>query len=123
MHTAFLSTPDFKAYTAVEPLQSRTEKNPPATPLAARSARLDFREADMIDDQEMNDILYQALQGRGEYQLLAEATSIQGSLREKTSNSIVNSAKHAEFPVLSRAFGKGTPSRSPVSLFSESLPV
>jgi hypothetical protein len=64
MHTAFTSEPDFTPYTAVEPLQSRLEKNPPATSLAARSAKLDFREADMIDDHEMNDILYLGLQGR-----------------------------------------------------------
>jgi hypothetical protein len=64
MHTAFTPTPDFTPYTAVEPTQSRLERNPPATTLAARSAKLDFREADLIDDQEMNDILYQSLQGR-----------------------------------------------------------
>jgi hypothetical protein len=64
MHTAFTSKPDFTPYTAVEPLQSRLERNPPATALAARSAKLDFREADLIDDHEMNDILYSGLQGR-----------------------------------------------------------
>jgi DNA-binding beta-propeller fold protein YncE len=64
MHTVFTSTPDFTPYAAVEPLQSRLERNPPANSLAARSARLDLGEADMIDDHEMNDILYLALQGR-----------------------------------------------------------
>ena len=64
MHTAFTSKPDFTAYQAETPRQSLSERNPSRGALAERSKRLDFSEADRIDDQEMNDILYRAIQGR-----------------------------------------------------------
>lgn len=64
MHTAFTARPDFTPYSAVEPTVSRLERNPSGTPLAARSARLDLSEADLIDDRELNDILYLGLQNR-----------------------------------------------------------
>jgi DNA-binding beta-propeller fold protein YncE len=64
MFTAFTSSPDFTPYTLVEPSQSRFQRNPSGNRLAARSAQLDFSEADRIDDQEMNDILYLGIQGR-----------------------------------------------------------
>ena len=37
------------------------ERNPAASATAARSARLDFSEADRIDDDELNDILWRAI--------------------------------------------------------------
>jgi hypothetical protein len=42
---------------------SLTETNPGGTPLARRSEKLDMEEADLIDDQEMNDILYRGIRG------------------------------------------------------------
>jgi DNA-binding beta-propeller fold protein YncE len=64
MHTAFTSTPDFTPYRAEMPRVSLNEMNPPRGDLAARSLRLDFSEADRIDDHELNDILYRGIQGR-----------------------------------------------------------
>lgn len=61
MWTAFMDKPDLTPFTAATPLVSLTEKNPDNTPLARRSARLDFSEADEIDDAELNDILYLGL--------------------------------------------------------------
>jgi hypothetical protein len=61
MFTAFTSKPDLTPFTAQAPAVSLTEHNPGATKLAARSARLDFSEADLIDDQDMNDILWRAM--------------------------------------------------------------
>lgn len=63
MWTAFTATPDLTPYTAATPLISLNERNPAGTPLARRSARLDLDEADLIDDQEMNDILYRGIRG------------------------------------------------------------
>jgi DNA-binding beta-propeller fold protein YncE len=64
MHTAFTATPDLTPYKAETPRQSLSERNPARGALAERSKKLDFSEADRIDDQEMNDILYRAIQGR-----------------------------------------------------------
>ena len=53
----------FTPYQAEKPRVSLDERNPPNSPTAARSARLDFREADLNDDDEMNDILWLAIKG------------------------------------------------------------
>jgi hypothetical protein len=63
MYTAFTSEADFRPFAAVEPKQSRTERNPGGTPEAVRSAKLDLSEADLIDDQELNDILWRGIKG------------------------------------------------------------
>lgn len=63
MANAFQAAPDLKPYTAEKPRISLEERNPPASPTAARSAALDFSEADRIDDFELNDILWRALRG------------------------------------------------------------
>jgi hypothetical protein len=61
MAAAFTSTPDARPYQSVEPTRSRTERNPANNPTAARSERMDFSEADRIDDDELNDILWRAI--------------------------------------------------------------
>ena len=50
-------------YQAEKPRISLEDRNPQTSPTAARSARLDFHEADLNDDDEMNDILWLALKG------------------------------------------------------------
>ena len=50
-------------YQAEKPRISLVDRNPENAPTAARSARLDFDEADLNDDDEMNDILWLALRG------------------------------------------------------------
>ncbi len=61
MASAFSSKPDLTPYKAVPAKISINERNPAASPTAARSARLDFSEADRIDDDELNEILWRAL--------------------------------------------------------------
>lgn len=61
MWAAFMGTADSRPYSAEKPRMSLEERNPAASPTAARSARLDLSEADRIDDDEMNDILWRAI--------------------------------------------------------------
>jgi len=59
----FTGTPNLEPYTAEQPRISLDEKNAPDAPAAAASARLDFSEADRVDDLELNRILWLALRG------------------------------------------------------------
>ncbi|HUQ91223.1 MAG TPA: bifunctional YncE family protein/alkaline phosphatase family protein [Bryobacteraceae bacterium] len=61
MFAAFASKPDFTPYVAEKPRIPLDTRNPANTTTAARSARLDFSEADRIDDEELNDILWRAI--------------------------------------------------------------
>lgn len=61
MWNAFHAKPDPRPYTTEKPRIPLEERNPASSPLAARSARLDLSEADRIDDDEMNEILWRAL--------------------------------------------------------------
>jgi hypothetical protein len=61
MTTVFLAAPNPAGYTAEKPRIALDERNPAATPAAARAAKLNFDEADENDDDEMNDILWRAI--------------------------------------------------------------
>ena len=61
MTAAFQSQPNTAPYTAEKPRISLEERNPAATPAAARAARMNFEEADENDDDELNDILWRAI--------------------------------------------------------------
>jgi YVTN family beta-propeller protein len=61
MTGAFAAAVNAAPYVAEKPRISLEERNPPASATAARSARLDFTEADRIDDDELNDILWRAI--------------------------------------------------------------
>jgi DNA-binding beta-propeller fold protein YncE len=61
MWNAFSQKPDLRPYQAEAPRIALDTRNPAASTTAARSARLDFSEADRIDDDEMNDILWLAI--------------------------------------------------------------
>ena len=63
MTRAFAKDAKMGAYTALTPQQPMDERNPAAGTLAARSARMDWDEADEIDDNELNQILWLALKG------------------------------------------------------------
>lgn len=63
MTRAFAKEPKMGAYTALTPQHPLDERNPAAGTLAARSARMDWDEADEIDDNELNQILWLALKG------------------------------------------------------------
>jgi hypothetical protein len=60
---SFAKEPVLTPYSAEKPRISLEEHNPQNSTTAARSARLDFQEADLNDDDEMNDILWLALKG------------------------------------------------------------
>ena len=61
MYAAFATKPDPRPYEAEKPRVPLDERNPAANPTAARSERMDFSEADRIDDDELNDILWRAV--------------------------------------------------------------
>ncbi len=58
---AFQATLNTVGYTAEKPGYALDERNPGEGTLAARSARMDFDEADEIDDDELNEILWLAI--------------------------------------------------------------
>ncbi len=60
---AFASAPNMAAYEAEKPRISLTDKNPARSATAARSAKMDFRDADRVDDDELNAILWEAIRG------------------------------------------------------------
>jgi len=63
MSASFTSKPDARPFTAEAPRVSLTERNPQRSATAARSLKMDFSEADLIDDDELNDILWLAIRG------------------------------------------------------------
>jgi DNA-binding beta-propeller fold protein YncE len=62
MTRAFSSEPKMGAYVPVTPKQALDERNPEG-PLSARSLRMKWDEADEIDDNELNQILWLAIKG------------------------------------------------------------
>jgi DNA-binding beta-propeller fold protein YncE len=61
MFNAFAREPVGSPYTAEKPRIPLDERNPGGTSTAARSQRLDFSDADLNDDDELNDILWRAI--------------------------------------------------------------
>ncbi len=60
---AFSNTADTRPYVAESPRIPLTDRNPANTALAARSQKMDFDDADRIDDDELNEILWAAIKG------------------------------------------------------------
>lgn len=61
LSAAFSATPNNTPYTAEKPRISLTERNPANSATAARSMKLDFSNADLADDDELNAILWLAI--------------------------------------------------------------
>ncbi len=61
MFEAFSKSPDMTPYAVINPKVSLTEKNSGQTPGAAESSRMDFREADRVDDDELTSVLWRAI--------------------------------------------------------------
>ncbi len=57
----FQQTADTSPYTLEKPRISLTDRNPPNAPGAKESAKMDFAEADDIDEDKLNDILWRAI--------------------------------------------------------------
>ncbi len=63
MHTLFAGKPDLRPYTLVKPEVDLNETNTPQAPMAKEAAAMDFSDADRIDDDLMNLILWKAMKG------------------------------------------------------------
>jgi YVTN family beta-propeller protein len=63
LYTAFSSTPNNASYTMEKPRISLTDRNPERSATADRSSKMDFDDADEIDDDELNSILWIAIKG------------------------------------------------------------
>jgi DNA-binding beta-propeller fold protein YncE/phospholipase C len=63
MHAAFRGQADSRPYEKAEARVPLDERNPATSPTAARSLRMQWDEADMIDDNELNGILWLAVRG------------------------------------------------------------
>ena len=63
MASVFAKNPVMTPYSAEKPRISLEDRNPAVSLTAARSKELDFHDADLNDDDEMNDILWRAIKG------------------------------------------------------------
>jgi len=61
MWAAFQPVADTRPYAAEKPRYALDERNPKQSATAERSAKMDFSEADRIDDDELNEILWRAI--------------------------------------------------------------
>ena len=61
MFESFSKTPDTTPYTAIAPKVSLIDRNPGHTVGAEESAKMDFREADLVDDDELTAVLWHAI--------------------------------------------------------------
>lgn len=59
----FTAEPDLRPYEALTPAVDRNEKNPPATPAARASSRLDFSRPDAADEDLLNRVLWALMKG------------------------------------------------------------
>ena len=60
----FQPTPDAAPYTAEKPRIRLDERNTANTPGARASARMDFRDADLNDDDELTGVLWRAIRNK-----------------------------------------------------------
>lgn len=61
MFGGFSQQPDTRPYAAIPPKTSITDRNPANASGAAESARMDFSDADLVDDDALNDVLWRAI--------------------------------------------------------------
>jgi DNA-binding beta-propeller fold protein YncE len=61
MFGSFSQSPDARPYSAINPKISLTDRNPVGGTGAAASAKMDFSDADKIDDDDLNEVLWRAL--------------------------------------------------------------
>jgi hypothetical protein len=61
MFGSFSRQPDTRAYSAIAPKVSTTDRNPGNTSDAAESARMDFSDADRVDDDELTAVVWRAI--------------------------------------------------------------
>ncbi len=61
MFGSFSHQPDARPFTAISPKTSLTERNPANGPGARDSALMNFSQADLADDDELNNVLWRAI--------------------------------------------------------------
>jgi hypothetical protein len=61
MTSVFQSAPDASPYTAEKPRVRLDERNAANAPGAQASSRMNFADADQIDEDELNDVLWRAI--------------------------------------------------------------
>ncbi len=61
MFGSFTRQPDTRPFAVIPPKISLTDRNPARGPGAAASAQMDFSDADLVDDDELNEVLWRAL--------------------------------------------------------------
>jgi hypothetical protein len=61
MFETFSKTPDTTPFSAISPKVSLTDRNPEKGAAATASAHMNFREADMVDDDELTAVLWRAI--------------------------------------------------------------
>jgi hypothetical protein len=63
MLNSFMAAPDLSGFTAVPARTDLMAKNPPNGYGATESARMDFREYDQVDEDQLNRILWHSIKG------------------------------------------------------------
>jgi hypothetical protein len=63
MFGGFSRQTNTRPYSVIPPKVSLTERNPQNAPMAAQSAGMDFSDADLADDDELNEVLWRAIKG------------------------------------------------------------
>jgi YVTN family beta-propeller protein len=63
MTASFTGKPDFAPYDARTPSQSLDEKNTASSPMAAESSKMDFSQADVAPEQQLNEAIWKSVKG------------------------------------------------------------
>jgi hypothetical protein len=61
MWAAFQPVPDTKPYSAEKPRYALDERNPKESVASEHGAKMDFSEADLNDDDELNEVLWRSI--------------------------------------------------------------
>jgi hypothetical protein len=65
LYGSFTDTPDVAPYDAIKPIQPLDEMNTARSPMAARSARMDFSREDRAPMEVLNETIWKSVKGAG----------------------------------------------------------
>jgi YVTN family beta-propeller protein len=63
MTASFTTTPNLRPFAAITPAQPLNQMNTASAPMAAQSATMDFSGADLANEQELNEAIWQSVKG------------------------------------------------------------
>jgi YVTN family beta-propeller protein len=63
MTASFTNKPDFTPYTAITPAQPLNQRNAANAPMAAQSAQMNFSNADLAPEQQLNEAIWKSVKG------------------------------------------------------------